>query len=378
MKNRLIKSSDNKVSQKAVKSEKVKSEKVKKERVKNLKDKRVTNSLISWKVLLFSLLVLYIFMLGQALIFNANENRITTLIGVLVYYLCFTCLVLAVLIGVFWRYFIGRPLKKLSDGARRVAEGDFTVQIPENNKNGKNELDVLIEDFNTMTRELNSNEMLKSDFITNVSHEIKTPLAVIQSYTKALKDGLVSKEDEKLYYDTIIEASQNLSNMVTNILSLNKLENQQIFNSPSPYPLGEQLRKCALNFMDKWTEKNIDFKIEVIDIDINYDQSLIEHIWNNLLSNAIKFTKEFGEIILSSYQKDGYVFVTVKDNGIGMDEETKNKIFEKFYQGDRSHSQEGNGLGLSIVKRVIEIVGAEIFVESSPNCGSLFTVKLKI
>ncbi len=378
MKNRLTKSSDNKVSQKAVKSEKVKSEKVKKERVKNLKDKRVTNSLISWKVLLFSLLVLYIFMLGQALIFNANENRITTLIGVLVYYLCFTCLVLAVLIGVFWRYFIGRPLKKLSDGARRVAEGDFTVQIPENNKNGKNELDVLIEDFNTMTRELNSNEMLKSDFITNVSHEIKTPLAVIQSYTKALKDGLVSKEDEKLYYDTIIEASQNLSNMVTNILSLNKLENQQIFNSPSPYPLGEQLRKCALNFMDKWTEKNIDFKIEVIDIDINYDQSLIEHIWNNLLSNAIKFTKEFGEIILSSYQKDGYVFVTVKDNGIGMDEETKNKIFEKFYQGDRSHSQEGNGLGLSIVKRVIEIVGAEIFVESSPNCGSLFTVKLKI
>lgn len=373
MKNRLTKSSDNKVSQKAVKSEKVK-----KERVKNLKDKRVTNSLISWKVLLFSLLVLYIFMLGQALIFNANENRITTLIGVLVYYLCFTCLVLAVLIGVFWRYFIGRPLKKLSDGARRVAEGDFTVQIPENNKNGKNELDVLIEDFNTMTRELNSNEMLKSDFITNVSHEIKTPLAVIQSYTKALKDGLVSKEDEKLYYDTIIEASQNLSNMVTNILSLNKLENQQIFNSPSPYPLGEQLRKCALNFMDKWTEKNIDFKIEVIDIDINYDQSLIEHIWNNLLSNAIKFTKEFGEIILSSYQKDGYVFVTVKDNGIGMDEETKNKIFEKFYQGDRSHSQEGNGLGLSIVKRVIEIVGAEIFVESSPNCGSLFTVKLKI
>ena len=378
MKNRLTKSSDNKVSPKAVKSEKVKSEKVKKERVKNLKDKRVTNSLISWKVLLFSLLVLYIFMLGQALIFNANENRITTLIGVLVYYLCFTCLVLAVLIGVFWRYFIGRPLKKLSDGARRVAEGDFTVQIPENNKNGKNELDVLIEDFNTMTRELNSNEMLKSDFITNVSHEIKTPLAVIQSYTKALKDGLVSKEDEKLYYDTIIEASQNLSNMVTNILSLNKLENQQIFNSPSPYPLGEQLRKCALNFMDKWTEKNIDFKIEVIDIDINYDQSLIEHIWNNLLSNAIKFTKEFGEIILSSYQKDGYVFVTVKDNGIGMDEETKNKIFEKFYQGDRSHSQEGNGLGLSIVKRVIEIVGAEIFVESSPNCGSLFTVKLKI
>ena len=378
MKNRLTKSSDNKVSPKAVKSEKVKSEKVKKERVKNLKDKRVTNSLISWKVLLFSLLVLYIFMLGQALIFNANENRITTLIGVLVYYLCFTCLVLAVLIGVFWRYFIGRPLKKLSDGARRVAEGDFTVQIPENNKNGKNELDVLIEDFNTMTRELNSNEMLKSDFITNVSHEIKTPLAVIQSYTKALKDGLVSKEDEKLYYDTIIEASQNLSNMVTNILSLNKLENQQIFNSPSPYPLGEQLRKCALNFMDKWTEKNIDFKIEVIDIDINYDQSLIEHIWNNLLSNAIKFTKEFGEIILSSYQKDGYVFVTIKDNGIGMDEETKNKIFEKFYQGDRSHSQEGNGLGLSIVKRVIEIVGAEIFVESSPNCGSLFTVKLKI
>ena len=378
MKSRRKKSSDNNGSQKAVKSEKVKSEKVKKERVKNLKDKRVTNSLISWKVLLFSLLVLYIFMLGQALIFNANENRITTLIGVLVYYLCFTCLVLAVLIGVFWRYFIGRPLKKLSDGARRVAEGDFTVQIPENNKNGKNELDVLIEDFNTMTRELNSNEMLKSDFITNVSHEIKTPLAVIQSYTKALKDGLVSKEDEKLYYDTIIEASQNLSNMVTNILSLNKLENQQIFNSPSPYPLGEQLRKCALNFMDKWTEKNIDFKIEVIDIDINYDQSLIEHIWNNLLSNAIKFTKDCGEIILSSYQKDGYVFVTVKDNGIGMDEETKNKIFEKFYQGDRSHSQEGNGLGLSIVKRVIEIVGAEIFVESSPNCGSLFTVKLKI
>ena len=179
------------------------------------------------------------------------------------------------------------------------------------------------------------------------------------------------------YMDAILTASSNLSLMVTNILKLNKLENQRIFPAPESYPLGEQLRLCALAFMERWQEKDIEFSIDVADVTVRYDPSLLELVWNNLLSNAIKFTPRGGAIALTSHVEGNKVFVTVRDTGCGMDTQSQQKMFEKFYQGDPSHAVEGNGLGLALVKKVLEIVGGEISVRSSPGEGSAFTVSLE-
>ena len=166
--------------------------------------------------------------------------------------------------------------------------------------------------------------------------------------------------------------------MITNILKLNKLENQQIFSNPQTYQLGEQLRSCALSFMERWQEKNIDFEIDVVDVAVSYDANLLELVWNNLLSNAIKFTQEGGRISLTSKVEGDAVSVSFKDSGCGIDEATQERIFEKFYQADESHTEQGNGLGLALVKRVTDIVGGKITVNSEPGAGSEFVVKLKI
>lgn len=229
-----------------------------------------------------------------------------------------------------------------------------------------------------MTRELASNEMLKSDFIANVSHEIKAPLSVIQSYTQALKDGYAAPEQQEQYLDTIMVASQNLNSMITNILKLNKLENQQIFSVPEPYQLGEQLRRCALSYMKRWQEKEIEFAIDVEDVAVCHDAALLELVWNNLLSNAVKFTERGGSISLTSRIRDSAVWVVVRDTGCGMDGEIRARIFEKFYQGDTSHASQGNGLGLALVKKIIDIIGGDIIVESAPGQGTAFTVKINL
>ena len=343
------------------------------------KDARVTAPLISWKAVLVIFGIMYFLIVGQAFILAAFLDQIPVLISILGNYLLYTCILLAVLFGLFWRYAIGKPLRKIARAARRVAEGDFIVQIEAAKKRGgKNEIDILIEDFNKMTRELASNEMLKSDFIANVSHEIKAPLSVIQSYTQALKDGYAAPEQQEQYLDTIMAASQNLNSIITNILKLNKLENQQIFSAPEPYQLGEQLRRCALSYMERWQEKEIEFEIDVEDVAVCHDASLLELVWNNLLSNAIKFTERGGRISLTSRMRDSAVWVVIRDTGCGMDRETQARIFEKFYQGDTSHASQGNGLGLALVKKIMEIVGGDVTVESAPGDGTTFTVKINL
>ena len=349
---------------------------------KNLKeqpDKRVTAPLIEWKSAVIIFIIIFLVTMVQTLILATFMNQLPVLISVLVNYLLCACIMFFVIFMIFWRYKISRPIKKLAKAARSVAKGDFSVQIEPERKDGKkNEIDVLIDDFNKMTRELAGNEMLKSDFIANVSHEIKTPLSIIGSYTKALRDDQVPQEQRSQYMDTVITATQNLNDMITNILKLNKLENQQIFSNPQTYQLGEQLRSCALSFMERWQEKNIDFEIDVADVAVSYDANLLELVWNNLLSNAIKFTQEGGRISLTSKVEGDAVSVSFKDSGCGIDEATQERIFEKFYQADESHTEQGNGLGLALVKRVTDIVGGKITVNSEPGAGSEFVVKLKI
>jgi signal transduction histidine kinase len=245
-------------------------------------------------------------------------------------------------------------------------------------KDGKKDfVEVMFDDFNTMARELESIELLKNDFIANVSHEIKTPLSIIQNYAEALEDKNLKADERRDYIKTIVTSSQKLSGLVSNILKLNKLENQKIVPVVSSYDLGEQLRRCVLAFEDLWDQKKITVTADLDDITVCYDESMLEMVWNNLISNAIKFTASGGSITITLKKSAGFAVTRVIDSGCGMDGETQKHIFDKFYQGDLSHSQEGNGLGLALVKKSLDISGAKISVTSKIGEGSTFTVRLK-
>ncbi|AEF86574.1 Two component sensor kinase [Treponema primitia ZAS-2] len=289
----------------------------------------------------------------------------------------------AVLTGLttFIRYWSqGRPIRRLREAAKKIAAGNFAIRVTPISKDGKKDyMAVLFDDFNTMAEELESIEIMKNDFIANVSHEIKSPLSVIQSYAAALQNENLEPEERHEYIKTIVNSSQKLSALVSNILKLNKLENQKILPTTSCYELGEQLRRCALAFEDIWEQKSINFEAALDEITVSYDETMLEIVWNNLIANAIKFTAPKGVISLSLKKAaDGFARIQITDSGCGMDEETQEHIFDKFYQGDSSHSQEGNGLGLALVKKVIDMTGAEITVKSRAGEGTSFTVRLKI
>lgn len=286
-------------------------------------------------------------------------------------------LIFTVLEGLWRRWIIGRPVKRILQATEQITAGDFSARIqPTYPLGSSNELDAIIENFNTMAAELSSVETLRTDFISSVSHELKTPLAVIQNYAAMLKAPDLSEEDRVLYARKIFDATQRLSDLISNILKLNKLENQQIFMERSTYLLNEQLCECLLGFEKLWEEKALDIETDLPDVNVTADAELLSLVWNNLISNAVKFTPEGGKITVTLTEQAKFVEVRVSDTGCGMSAETGRHIFEKFYQGDSSHATQGNGLGLALVKRVIDIVGGEICVDSTPGSGSTFTVRL--
>jgi len=234
-----------------------------------------------------------------------------------------------------------------------------------------------MENINKITDELSKNEVLKTEFISSVSHEIKTPLSVISNYAKALKNPSLDEETKQKYLDVLVANSQKLSNLVSNILKLNKLEKQTISPERIKLNIGELLRDNILQFESLFEKKNIDLNCKISDIELTIEQSYLEVIFNNLISNAIKFTNQNGVIEISLSNINEYVVFSVKDNGIGISNEVGSRIFEKFYQADTSRSAEGNGLGLALVKKIIDIMGGEISVKSQEGKGSTFTVKLK-
>jgi signal transduction histidine kinase len=311
-----------------------------------------------------------------ALIDHASHLVMVTILT-MVSYLFFVASILTVFSIGIRNFYFNRPMQHLGEAVKKIARGDFSVRISPLRKDGKkDQLEVLFDDFNTMAQELAGIETLKNDFIGNVSHEIKTPLSVIQGYAAALQNDNLTRAERAEYAKTILEASQKLSTLVTNILKLNKLENQEIIPAGAPFDLSEQLRRCLLAFEDILEHKNISFSADLDELMVNYDADILEIVWNNLISNAIKFTKPEGHIALTLKETDGFAVVTIADNGCGMDAETQKHIFDKFYQGDSSHSQEGNGLGLALVKRAIEIAGGEIAVESTLGKGTRFRVKV--
>lgn len=270
------------------------------------------------------------------------------------------------------------PLHKMAEATKKVAGGDFSVYIPAfHTMDCLDYLDVMILNFDKMVEELGSVETLKTNFISNVSHEMKTPIAVIRNYAELLQGKNVSDEQRKEYGESIESAAVRLSDLITNILKLNKLENQKISPEVKVYDVCRQLCECILQFEDTWEEKQIELEAEIEDeAYIKADESLLELVWNNLLSNAVKFTEPGGVITVRQAFNENCVTVSVSDTGCGISKKSLQHIFDKFYQGDTSHSKEGNGLGLALVKRVLELMDGDIQVISEKGKGSTFTVTL--
>jgi len=273
---------------------------------------------------------------------------------------------------------VERPTRKILDATEKIAEGDFQTQLEITHEYKKyNQYDLIMENINKMATELQKNEVLKTDFISNVSHEIKTPLAVIQNYATLIQDEGLDDETRRAYAKTLIAASKRITDLITNILKLNKLENQEIQEKKERFNLTEALAETVLEFENIIEKKSLELDCDFDDVTVVSSKSLLEIVWNNLISNAVKFTGENGKIKITLKKKGTDVEISVADTGCGMSAEVGDRIFEKFYQGDTSHSVQGNGLGLALVKKVIDILGGEISVQSELGKGSTFTVLLK-
>ncbi len=270
------------------------------------------------------------------------------------------------------------PMHMLAEAAKKVAGGDFSVYVPTPHTADKLDyLDIMILDFNKMVEELGSVETLKTDFISNVSHEMKTPLAVIRNYAELLQKEQLSETQRKEYAKSAENASVRLSDLIGNILKLNKLENQSIMPDIEDYDVCRQLCECILQMEEIWDEKEIELETDIEDAAmIRADASLMELVWNNLLSNAVKFTEPGGRVAIWQTSDEKQIRISISDTGCGMSRESMEHIFDKFYQGDTSHAKEGNGLGLALAYRVLELMDGGIQVVSEEGKGSTFTVVL--
>lgn len=276
------------------------------------------------------------------------------------------------------RLTVVRAARSIAEAAKKIVSGDFSVRVsPIRRFSADESFNEIVSCFNQMAQELSGVETLRTDFISNVSHEMKTPLAVIANYGTLLQTPDLPDDKRIEYARAITDSTRRLADMMTNILKLNKLENQQIFPEAAPYDLGEQLCECLLQYEHIWEQEQIDIETDIAeDVRITADRELLALVWNNLLSNAFKFTPSGGCVRVMLSACADYATVTVQDTGCGMSPETGAHIFEKFYQGDASHATRGNGLGLALVKRIIEIIGGGISVQSTPGEGSTFIVTI--
>ncbi len=272
-----------------------------------------------------------------------------------------------------------KPMVSMYEQTKEISQGNFNLEPIETKSDGEyDEMDAFILSFNHMVKELRSNELLKNDFIANVSHEFKTPLATIEGCATMLQDKDITEVDKTNYIQMICEATREMSSLTSNILRLNKLDNQKIQLQISTFSLDELIRQVILTQEVKWTKKNLDLDLHLEHIDISCDRDLLTEVWFNLISNAIKFNKDGG--FLRVYLKQDHhtknVIIKIADSGVGMTQETMSHIFDKFYQGDVSHNREGNGLGLTLTKKILIILNAKIQVESKVGVGTVFTVTL--
>lgn len=306
---------------------------------------------------------------------DKEENFIA---GILILYIFFSSILCATIDFIRRRLTVDKPVREILEATKKMTYGNFDIQLEPSHKRNYTSYDLIKLDLNRLALELSKIEMLKSDFISNVSHEIKTPLTIIQNYAQALEDKYLPEKERRTYLESLQGACKRLTNLVTDILKLNKLENGELFPQLKRFNVSESLTEQILEFIPLIEAKDIQLECSVEpDIFIHSEQSYLELVWSNLISNAIKFTENEGTIriqLKSLYEK---LIFTIEDTGCGMQEETGKRIFDKFYQGDTSHSKEGNGLGLALVKRVIDILGGEITVESELGKGTKFQVSIR-
>lgn len=355
-----------------------------------MRDKKSGVMLLHWlhHYLVFFLLVafvttccmaLFVTTLSESLQLTLTEESLNTAAKLTFGNVMLLSLLFTLIDGVRREITVQRPARRIIAGAKQIMAGDFTVRIPRQRRFGVEDVfPQLGECFNEMARELQSVETLRTDFIANVSHEMKTPLAVIQNYGSLLQNPGLSQEQRLEYAKGVTDGSRRMANMMTNILKLNRLENQKIFPQVTEYDLGEQLCQCLLQYESIWEKADIEIDTDLEDgVTIRADSDLLSLVWSNLFSNAFKFTSPGGRVFVSLAADDTCATVKVSDTGCGMTAQVGAHIFEKFYQGDTSHSVQGNGLGLALVKRVMDILHGEITVESTVGLGTTFTVKIR-
>ena len=297
----------------------------------------------------------------------------------------FGSVISSIVIGTLLSFIVGntvlKPLWELIVATKRLASGDYTAQVKIgwSEKHTVRELSELIEDFNDMSAELRNTEMFRKDFISNFSHEFKTPLVSIRGFARQLYDGNLTPEQQKEFSKIILDETEYLSALSANTLLLTSLENKDIVSEKTSFSLDEQLRRCMLHLEPQWSEKNIEIDMECLEsISFFWNEQLLDHVWNNLFDNAVKFTPEGGLITVSCKKEGKSVRVIVSDSGEGIPETALPHIFDKFYQADASHATKGNGLGLPLVKRIVELCRGTIEVESELGKGTKFTVSLPL
>ncbi|MGM9613369.1 MAG: ATP-binding protein [Faecousia sp.] len=299
-----------------------------------------------------------------------------------VYQLSFSMLVslfvVAAVAAALMSYFIGRrilaPMVKLSKASKEVARGNFNITVSDSSK--LEEVQTTFRNFNAMVRELNSISTLSNDFVANVSHEFKTPLTAIEGYAMLLQEPTLTAEERGEYLDKILFNTHRLSDLVGNILMLSKIESKSLAEQYKDFRLDEQLRQSVVSLESAWVEKDIVFNVNLDEVTLNGCEALLMHVWTNLISNAVKFSERGQSIEIRLLDQKECVVVSITDHGCGMTQEVQERIFEKFYQGDASHKALGNGLGLALVKRIVELSDGLIEVVSKPNKGSTFRVIL--
>ena len=283
-------------------------------------------------------------------------------------------LFIGVLVTGFMSKWFFNPVKELRAAMEKVADGDFTVRIE--TKSSSKEIQEIYSGFNLMTNELSNTEILQSDFVSNVSHEFKTPINAIEGYSMLLQDNENLSSEQKQYVDKIIFNTNRLSTLVGSILLLSKIENQSIHVNQTTYRLDEQIRQSIVALEPAWSKKDIEFDVELDSIEYLGNENMMRHIWDNLIGNAIKFNPECGLICIRLAKDSDHIIFTVEDSGPGISDDAKKHIFDKFYQGDSSHKEEGNGLGLALVKKILTVANGEISAENIDGGGCRFTVIL--
>ncbi len=280
------------------------------------------------------------------------------------------------LIGTVWKKIsVEKPIEEINSVLLRMKKGDFSAKLKRRYYSTR--YSTMVNIINVLSGELSSIDNLKVSLMSNISHELKTPISIISNYATLLQDTSLSPEKQSEYAKAITESSKKMTELITNILKLNQLENQKIPTEMVYYDLSEQLCECLLNFEDIWEEKNIEVETDIEDsFFVKSDMNLLNIVWNNLFSNAFKFTPENGKVSVEVTQSSKHVTVTISDTGCGIPKEEIENIFEKFYQCDTSRATDGNGLGLALVRRIINITKSYISVESAPGKGSVFKVKV--